>query len=215
MYLSSLAIADEKTLDIDPVYQDLPEWCWVASGEMVLKYSNEPNVNPAGIYQCGIIGLFFGPMTSCWYNCATCNVPAYSTGVLKRMLSGYPQAAAAALHRLPAMPIRFREAAALSFDDLKNEIDNDRPVLSGINPSGGFRLPYTAQHATVIVGYDDEGDDQFIVVNDPFPYEAFGVRLYQSLGGQELERGQYKVNYRAFRNRLGWSLSLYGIVDPN
>jgi hypothetical protein len=96
--LGCLGMAEDKALDIDPVYQQQTEWCWVTTGQMVLEYLNEPAVNRAS-YQCGIVALFFGPGTPCFYNCFTCNVPASSTAVLRRMLSGYPAAAAAILRR--------------------------------------------------------------------------------------------------------------------
>jgi Peptidase_C39 like family len=212
--LGQNALAADKTLDIDPVYQETPEWCWLAVGQMIFQYYDEPIVNGFGDFQCGIIALYGGPQSSCWYNCRTCPVPGGSTQSVVQMLRGYPVAAAQLLGRPRRLPLHVQsKAGPLDFDELKDEIDKDRPVVAGINLSGGFAIPGQAQHVVLIIGYDDVG--QTLTVNDPFPYEAFGVYPYQVLNAGQPQQGQYIIDYAAFKNRMRWTVSLLGITDPN
>src|ERR1700759_4403447 len=78
--------ARDADLSIDPVMQNTPVWCWLAVGEMVFKYFDVPNVNPAGIYQCGIIGTIAGPYSPCWSDCTRCVVGAGQASNITNML---------------------------------------------------------------------------------------------------------------------------------
>ena len=46
-----------KTLSIQPIAQEEPDWCYAASTQMIFVYYGLPSFNQAD-YQCGIVGLF-------------------------------------------------------------------------------------------------------------------------------------------------------------
>jgi hypothetical protein len=54
VFLSS-SLAAARQLNIAPVLQETPVWCWLASMEMALKHYNVPNLSPGGSYQCGLV----------------------------------------------------------------------------------------------------------------------------------------------------------------
>lgn len=204
--------ANRETLSIAPLYQDTPVWCWAASGEMIFRHFGVPAVNPR--YQCGIVAFLGAPYTSCMNNCASCQVPAHDISVIKNMLEQYPVFAANALGRRDGRPIRSELGGDLSAKQVQREIDAGRPILIGLSPSGASRA--VPEHAAVIVGYREEGEDSghetWVIVNDPFPYEAFlrGEQTpYERAGGKRERLGQYSVEIDDLRTKLGWTDSLY------
>jgi hypothetical protein len=83
----------------------------------------------------------------------------------------------------------------LEADDIEDEIDKDRPIIAAI---------FNLAHAVLIVGYDereykddDSNTDRLIlIVNDPYPHDAVGMKNpYTSAAGTELQGGQV-VNTR-------------------
>lgn len=207
---------DSKDLNITPVMQQTPVWCWLASGEMIFRHYDIPNLNPVGVYQCGIIGALAGPASPCWYDCRICNVPAGSTQNMQRMLSDYPRIARQLTNDsnipLISSSVKF---SSLTKSQIIDELDNDRPILVGINPSG-FAVPGSSQHAAVIVGYDEDDDNNMeLTVNDPFPYDYVGysglLNPYQRAGGQNNYDGSYTIDYQNFKTYLTWNTSIYKI----
>jgi Peptidase_C39 like family len=202
--------AIDAELSISPVVQRTPVWCWVAVGEMVFEHFNVPNVNPAAEYQCGIIGALAGPLHPCWSDCRRCIVPAGSPGNITNMLLQYPRVAGQ-LTRQSIRGVRSRHAGrALTVDEIKEELDNDRPIIAGINPSG-VAGPF-AQHVALVIGYEEDGEVLILIVNDPYPYQYVGNRFDPFLrangrGGQ----GQYRIAYDNFRRGLAWSESVYDL----
>ena len=202
--------AVDAELSIQPVVQRTPVWCWVAVGEMVFKHFGVPNVNPGGVYQCGIIGAIAGPMHPCWQNCGLCIVPAGSPQGITSMLFQYPRIAGS-LTRQHIDGVRSTHVRrALSPEQIHEEIDNDRPIIAGINPSGVMG-PF-AQHVVLIIGYEESDDRLFLTVNDPYPYQFVGNRFDPYLhsrgrGGN----GQYRISYDNFRSGLAWSESFYDL----
>ncbi len=204
--LSINAKSQERILDIDPVYQKTPEWCWVSCGEMVFKYYDICNINPGGDFQCGIIALL-GPQ--CDQNCYSCPVPAGSTQRIINMLAQYPAYA----HNIcgsDKLSIKCKDTfGSISPESIVDDIDNEMPILAGINPSGiGFGND--PAHATLIVGYEIYDDEMYLIINDPFPYEQYSgmQNPYVSGGGEELDYGQYKIEYSVFRKRFAWNRTL-------
>jgi hypothetical protein len=47
-------------LEIFPVCQQTPVWCWAAVGEMVFRYYDVPTINTRCGYQCGIFSDWAG-----------------------------------------------------------------------------------------------------------------------------------------------------------
>jgi hypothetical protein len=198
-----------EDLSIGPVQQDTPEWCWLAVGEMIFTYYDIPNLNPAGLYQCGVVGVMVGG--PCALDCRFCsNVPAGSVEMIRRMITGYPQFARSYLRNSGIKRLDARVATrALTADEIKDEIGAGRPIIAGISPTGSGA--FGPQHAVLIVGYDGDDDTMDLIVNDPFPYGVFSP--YEAAGG-EGGRGQFTIGYMKFRSRLRWTQSVYRIDEP-
>lgn len=200
----------DAELSISPVVQRTPVWCWVAVGEMVFKHFGVPNVNPAGVYQCGIIGALAGPNHPCFGECTRCIVPAGNPQNITNMFSQYPRIAGQ-LTGESIRGIRSRRAMrALTVEQSKEELDNDRPIIAGISPAG-VTGPF-AQHVALIIGYEEDDDSVTLIINDPYPYQYVGnsVDPYLLAGGGG-GSGQYRISYDSFRRRLAWSESFYDL----
>lgn len=204
------AFSDEA-LSISPVYQETPVWCWAAVGEMVLRHYDVPTINPAGDFQCGIVALMH-PV--CELNCGNCILPAGSLSYMNDMLTRYPTIASFRTG-IPAGRIRTNPVhRSLTKSEIKGEIDNGSPIVAGISPSG-FSFGGVSQHVALIVGYEEEDSDFYLIVNDPFPY---GILMFQGrpdpyivAGGSNVESGQYRIKFEKFKNRLLWRESIYKI----
>lgn len=189
-------------LAIDPVQQSTPVWCWAAVGEMVFEHYGVANINPARDFQCGIIALLH-PV--CDQNCYNCQVPAGSLSTMNNMLKQYPSFAS----RVTRTSTRLRTLArttSISLSQVRREIDNGRPVVAGISPSG-YSVGGVSQHVALIVGYDESD----LIVNDPFPFGHADGDPYIAAGATATEPGQYVIAYRSFVDRLRWRETIYGI----
>jgi hypothetical protein len=203
---SSISNAQAETLSIRPVMQETPQWCWLAVGQMIFEHFNIPAVNPD--YQCGVVAFWgarpgpYGWQGPCMSNCRACPLPARSFNTIQAMLNQYPRLAG-------DQPLRFTSSySPIETDTIKEEIDADRPILIGITPSGA-RLPIS-QHVALLIGYEEDEDQFFVIVNDPFPYRFYNVNPFASLGGEMLEPGQYKIKYQTLRGPLRWRETIYG-----
>ncbi len=194
----------QEALDITPVYQQTPVWCWVAVGEMVFRHYGVANINPVGNFQCGIIALLH---PACNQNCGNCIVPAGSLTTMNNMLTQYPDFASRVSGRSTRITTQVSRSR-LSLEALAAEIDAGRPVVAGISPSG-YRANGISEHVALIVGYVGAN----LIVNDPFPFRAatFAGNPYEAAGGEEVSSGQYRISYSAFVNRLQWRESIYRI----
>jgi hypothetical protein len=130
------------------------------------------------------------------------------------MLLQYPEIARSVTHqptgRLSAIAIN----SALITKQIVEEIDAGRPVIAGISP-GGFSFLGQSQHVALIIGYEGDAENLTVTVNDPFPYVLTMFQghpdPYLAAGGRKNREGQYDIGYRAFRTRLLWGQSIYGI----
>jgi hypothetical protein len=196
-----------KILAITPVAQELPEWCWLASGQMVFQYFQIPAVNPN--YQCGVIGVFYGPTSTCFYDCGACDASAGSSANVTLMLEDYSYYASSGTQVLYSQ----FTPAQLAFQQTQHDIDSNTPLLAGINPSSSSVLFGQSQHLVVIVGYEIQNGQDYLVVNDPFPFAAAGYPdPYLSAGAQALQPGQYLVTYETFVQSLLWNTSFDGLA---
>jgi len=180
-------------LDIDPVAQQTPEWCWAATSEMVLSYYGYPNLNPGGDYQCGVVGAQGG---ICSANCAMCLNGGGTTQRIALVIRLYTIVAAQLTGYTNS---HFHPVAhgVLSPQQIVASIDNDAPVLAGITPNG---IPFPpglgiSQHAVLIVGYEGDAKALNIILNDPYPYSGV-IPPYIQVGGKLLQSGQYEIPYQ-------------------
>lgn len=205
LFFTTSAIAND--LDIAPRLQETYVWCWVAVGQMVFEHFDIPNVNPAGDYQCGIIGLLAaGSMRhDCAFRCQNCTVPAGSAAGVKNMIEEYPRRVASVGDEDVARLEASYRPNALSFAAVQAEIDDDHPIIAGISPSGRPSRWATSQHVALIVGYDDDGDEPRLLVNDPYPFS--GANPYIAADAEGNADGSYWISYASFRNRLDWAES--------
>lgn len=202
IFLVSAARAGE--LSIEPVYQRTPMWCWAAVGEMIFRHYGVANINPGGDFQCGILALLH-PV--CNQNCYNCPVPAGSLSTMNNMLTQYPSFAGRVTRTSTRVSTSPR-SSRLTLAEVRAEIDAGRPIVAGISPSG-YNVSNVSQHVALIVGYD--GND--LIVNDPFPFGTryFNGDPYEAAGGAAVARGQYRIPYRQFVERLQWRESIYRI----
>ena len=205
--------AKAETLPIDPVAQETPVWCWVAVSEMVFRYYGLPNVNPAGDFQCGIVGTLGG---SCASDCTTCIFPAGQLENLVMVLQGYPDVARAYVDEGARDVVATGVFRPLTAAEVVTEIDAGRPLIAGITP-GPSPTSYGPAHVAVVVGYDLGAtvDDPIVIVNDPFPFTApeFGGQgdPYLAAGAQATRPGQYALPYSTFLTSLRWEQSVTDI----
>ncbi|MBI3806085.1 MAG: C39 family peptidase [Nitrospirae bacterium] len=207
------AMAAEVKLHIPPVFQERPSWCWAAVGEMVFKYYYVPATNRTD-YQCGIVqgrNLCTGMP-----NCVECDLPAGDESTVMNMLQQYPLIATrgGAAGDI-AMTVQLKNGT-LSEAEVKNEINEGRPIIVGVSPSG-FKVDGISQHMALIVGYDDRSGNLMLTVNDPFPFEddrfLWIANPYQPNMDMSGENdGQYEVSFERFRSKIKWKQTMYRIT---
>jgi len=107
------------------------------------------------------------------------------------------------------------KSGSLSEAEVKNELDQGRPIIVGISRPG-FKVGGSPQHMALIVGYDDRSDDLMLTVNHPFPYEDMRFlwigNAYLSARASGGSDGEYVIGYEAFRLRLKWTQTIYRIT---
>jgi hypothetical protein len=187
--------AQATDLDIDPIAQQAPEWCWAAAAQMVLTHYRFPNLNQVGNYQCGVVGAQGG---MCAANCALCLGAGGTTQRIAAVLVNYAQVATA-MTGFQGEGFHPRTGGIMSPGQIIADIDNGAPILAGITPTG---IPYPpglgfSQHAVVIVGYEGDEENLAVIINDPYPYSP-PLIPYLLAGGQMLQPGQYQLSYRTF-----------------
>lgn len=183
-------------LDVNPVLQETPEWCWITAGQMVFTFFGVANINPAGNFQCGIISL---AAPACGKDCRNCaSVPGGSLDRIRNMLLEYSQFATTH-SRTSARITADTYSSPLSMNEVKTEIDSQRPIVVGISPNG-HPPPHGSEHVALIIGYDDWNE---LIVNDPFPFNP-SSNPYGAAGGRQVARGQYTISRDAFVLRLLW-----------
>jgi hypothetical protein len=176
---------------------------------MVFRYYHVPAVNPIN-YQCGLAAAVFGG--PCVANCTLCNVGSGPVGTIKYLLLNYPAFARNLTHKDGPDLSANVTTSELSEDDIKSEIDDDRPVIAGISPHSGLLPPGLSEHAVLIVGYTESGGRLFLIVNDPFPYDMMNMQdPYTHKGGSRLSPGRYRIAYDTMVNDLAWGNTVSGI----
>ncbi|HSL02406.1 MAG TPA: C39 family peptidase [Nitrospiraceae bacterium] len=206
-------MAAEVRLHIPPVFQEHPSWCWAAVGEMVFKYYYVPGAHRTD-YQCGIAqGRKLCTGTP---NCSECDLPDGDEATVANMLQQYPLLATRGDTAGDIALTVQSKAGSLSEEEVKQEINEGRPIIAGVSPSG-FKIDGISQHMALIVGYDDRSGNLMLTVNDPFPFEAdrflWIANPYQPNMDMSGENdGQYQVSYERFRAKIKWKQTMYRIT---
>jgi len=207
------AMAAEVTLHVPPVFQERPSWCWAAVGEMVFKYYYVPAAHRTD-YQCGIVqgrNLCTGMP-----NCAECDLPAGDESTVMNMLQQYPlMATGGGVAGDIALTVQAK-AGSLSEEEVKHELNESRPIIASVSPSG-FKVDGISQHMALIVGYDDSSGNLMLTVNDPFPFEddrfLWIANPYQPNMDMSGENdGQYEISFERFRSKIKWKQTMYRIT---
>ena len=199
-----------KVLPIAPISQNASSWCWLAVGQMIFEYLDVPSLNPPGYYQCGIAAVVFGG--PCSYNCQLCNLGSGTTQRLRDMLVYYPNVVQQASSLQTPLVNAQALNHALSADAVATEIDEGRPIVAGVSPHLASLPPGLSEHAILIVGYEDTGSAFWIIVNDPFPYQAVGMQdMYTPVGGYLLTAGRYAIPMAQLIHALNWKNSVWRI----
>ncbi|MGA7415148.1 MAG: C39 family peptidase, partial [Bryobacteraceae bacterium] len=193
-----------KTLPIQPATQQKDMWCWLTVGEMVFTYYKVRNLNPNGFYQCGIIGVLLPHL--CGLDCTKCAALGGGMGMrqfITDMLKKYPPAA----NSPPINSDFVIKKRPLTAQQVKDEIDANRPVIAGISTSG--QLKYPPEHVALIVGYEEVDGKLRLRVNDPYP---FGINdPYLKAGAQKNCGGSYYIDYETFCNKMAWDAAWWHI----
>jgi len=198
----------DKKLNISPISQQTHVWCWAAVSEMLFRYYGYPNLNLQNDYQCGIVGAYFGPNSSCWYNCYTCVTTIGSLYDMNNCVLLYPNVCNyfglnVKLLKTKTIPM------FLNDDEIRNEINRDRPIIACIGSSKSFR-PELADHVTTIIGYKSVNSELYLYINDPYPY-FLTEDPYLSFGALKIAPGQYLIKKSTFIYNLSWKSCIYRI----
>jgi Papain-like cysteine protease AvrRpt2 len=206
-------IAGEVRLHIPPVFQERPSWCWAAVGEMVFKYYYVPAVHRTD-YQCGIV--LTRNLCLEMPNCVKCDLPVGDESSMMNMLQQYSLLASRGGEAGDVALAAQSKAGSLSEEEVKQEINEGRPIIAGVSPSG-FKINGISHHTALIVGYDDRSGSLKLIVNDPFPFEDdrflwIGNPYQPNMDMSGENEGQYEVSYERFRSKLKWNQTMYRIT---
>ena len=193
----------QRILPIAPVMQRTKVWCWLAVGEMIFSHYGIPNRNPAGDYQCGIIGTIMSN-SSCFSNCYNprCIRPSGSNAATVSMLADYAWASS-------QRALNAQEGYDMPYVAVKQNIDNGRPIIAGISPNRQ-QFYEGAEHVALIVGYVATADGVDLIVNDPYPYEP-AENWYIRNGAIQTAPYQYRIGMGTFSRKLYWHWSISNI----
>jgi hypothetical protein len=206
-------MAAKVQLHIPPVFQESPSWCWAAVGEMVFKYYYVPAVHRTH-YQCGIVQA--RELCSGIPNCMECDLPAGDEATMMNVVEQYPLLATRGGAGGDISLTVQSMAGSLSEAEVKQELDEGRPIIAGVSPSG-FKVDGMAQHMALIVGYDDRSGNLMLTVNDPFPFEAdrflwIGNPYQPNMDMSGENAGQYEVSFNRFLSKIKWNQTMYRIT---
>ena len=150
--------SSSQILDMTYKSQSSPVWCWAATSAMVIEYVTKKKVE-----DIDLLNSFF--QTDCLGN-EECNRPGGSYEI-SELLSEF--------HGIK----NHWEGRALSFSEVRNQIDKKRPMIIGLFNEEKFR-----GHVMVISGY--QKPDKVIVLDS----------LHPSKKGQTFSINKLLTNYR-------------------
>jgi len=153
--------SSRKVLPVIRCQQEHTYWCWAASAQMIMSYHKLPVIKQCEQVKSRYPGPGY-PDAS-----AACNPPPITASEDERKkytdacdLPGWPEFEKWGF-QVPSQTTR----TGLSWDEIRNEIDNDRPFCFTKewvnNPGHG--------HMLVVFGYEEVKGEQFVRVWDPLP----------------------------------------------
>ena len=221
-----------KVLNIPPVFQKNPMWCWLTVGQMIFQYYGVPSLNPWALirrqppanlnpdkrYQWGIIAMMY---PGCWEHPDSCPLSGGGSWEnVQQMLQKYPpEAGKQAKQQLGPINSTFT-SGCLTAAAIKKEIDAGRPIMVGISPGGnpaaeGLTVKQTpvAQHVALIIGYQEKDGKLQVIINDPWPYRLRprDPNPYLKAGGAQNCDTNYTLGLDDFCKKLGWQGSFIDI----
>lgn len=201
------ASAAEVQLHIPPLFQERPDWCWAAVGEMVFKYYDVPASHHTD-YPCGIAQS----RKLCTDHPAylECALPAAEDSDMVTLLEQH----AAASNKTIRLTAKMK-AGRLSEAEVKQELDNHRPIIVSLSPSG-FAVDGATQHMALLVRYKEDSEKRTLIVNDPFPFAddrfLWIGHPYINVHTSGPPDPEYEIAYDCFWGRLKWTQTNYGIT---
>ncbi len=146
-------ITSKVILDVPLEQQQTKMWCWAACTQMILSYTGET------LSQCDQVNDRLN-RSDC------CDTPTLQPCIK----GGWPQ-----FYRFGFSSDSID--AALSWEQLKTEIDNNRPVAFS------WRWKFGGGHMMVATGYGQTDTRKWVYVNNPFP----------TLGSKDKHKGEHQV----------------------
>ncbi|MBN1210358.1 MAG: C39 family peptidase [Myxococcaceae bacterium] len=146
--LLAASAASAKDLPVPLLGQETNQWCWAASGQMIMKYLGATRVT-----QCDEANKRLG-RADC------CNSPTPTACIEP----GWPEFSKYGFSSST-------KDGALSWTSLVNEIDNNRPVAFSWGWTGG------GGHMMVATGYGVLRTGNFVYVNNPWPVDTGAAEL--------------------------------------
>ena len=156
-----------RTLSVPYLAQEQGNWCWAGCCEMVFHHAGQNS----GLTQCAMASAEFGAACCAAPNSGVCNQGNWPENVYSRYGFNYTR-----LHN------------AISFAQVKAEIDADRPVEIYYAWTGG------GAHVALIIGYLGNGD---VVVHDPWgPWGYVSRQFAFSYVQNAYNQGNWTMTYK-------------------
>ncbi|WP_353480690.1 C39 family peptidase [Haliscomenobacter sp.] len=178
--LSLEAIGQIQEIDSFPmVKQRRSQWCWAACAEMVDSFfPSQTKLNQCDFALMYLNSLYkFRHNLKCPFDTAQCSeMQNNSTGNVGFSFSS------------KYFGIRFEQLLSRvgfyssfekrpSIDEIKNEIDHDRPLIAFVSTAMDTS---TANHVVVVKGYRVSGTDTYLILNDPWFHSSNNACSFSS-----------------------------------
>lgn len=145
----------QTILNVKPIVQRDPSWCWAATMEMVIKYRGNDTLDQCEIVQNFNKGSICNcPETNCSCpQCLSCSSSNCSGGVTIAQLKS----------RLSTFAFNCQKKTTLSWNNIKAQINNGLPFILSLGCESG--------HLVTVRGFKKLPKTsrlKFMIVNDPF-----------------------------------------------
>jgi hypothetical protein len=169
-------------LNVEPIHQRTGVWCWAACCQMVHKYYGND------IEQCDIVKMIYGSScceSSSVQNCnsfnSICSQTAYSNEAFQKTGISYGRSS----------------SRILTWEEIVFGIDKKKKPMAY-----EYYLSNGKTHLTLIVGYMEQNNEKFLIINNPKPPcridsispEIITYSKYRGNGYYEYERTYTDLN---------------------